>query len=127
MAEDVPASRRLPGAESAYVEVAKITEYLLNPDHPIGGDKAAFLMRFGFRGDSWHMLLAALLAHARDGYVVRQQQKTYGQHFAIEGPLVTPDGRNPIVRTVWMVRLGEDRPRFLTAYPARRRGGERTT
>src|SRR4051794_35127970 len=121
-----PSPRRLPGAERAFVEPAKITDYLLNPDHPVGGDKAGYLMRFGIRRYAWQVLLAAFLAHARDGYVVGEQRKAFGKHFAVEGPLVTPDGRNPFVRTVWMVRLREDRPRFLTAYPARRRGRERT-
>ena len=53
----------LPGADAAFVESAKLTDYLLNPDHPVGGDKAAFLDRFGFRREAWPVLEAALLAH----------------------------------------------------------------
>jgi hypothetical protein len=120
-----PPRRRLPNAERAFVEPAKLANYLLNPDHTHGGDKATYLLRFGFRRDAWHVLLAALLVHARDGDVVAEQQKTFGRHFAVEGPIVTPDGRNPIVRTVSMVRFEEDQPRSLTAFPARRRSGER--
>ena len=57
----------LPEAAAAFVESAKLTDYLLNPEHPVGGDKASFLTRFGFRREGWPVLEAALLAHARAG------------------------------------------------------------
>ena len=123
MSDDVPERRQMLGAERAYVESAKITDYLLNPDHPIGGDKAAYLMRFGFRRSSWMALEGALLAHAIEGEVVSERETPYGRHFAVEGRLSTPDGRDPMVRTVWMVALGDPRPRFVTAVPIRRRQG----
>jgi hypothetical protein len=119
--------RRLPDADLAFVEPAKLTDYLLNLDHPIGGDKAVFLSRFGFRRDAWRVLESALLLHAREGHVVDERQTVYGHHFTVEGRLRTPDGRNPIVRTAWMVALGERQPRFVTAHPGRRRGGENSS
>ena len=119
--EDDPQGRRLPRASLAFVEAAKLTDYLLNPDHPVGGDKAAFLFRFGFRLDTWQILEAALLAHARDGHLIGERETVYGHHYTVEGRLLTPDGRNPVVRTAWMVALGEQRPRFVTAHPGRRR------
>jgi hypothetical protein len=96
MAEDGPANR-LPGAERAYVESAKITDYLLNPDHPVGGDKAAYFRRFGFHRDAWSVLEVVLLAQAADGEVVEEQETMYGRLFTVEGRLVTPDRRNPTV------------------------------
>jgi hypothetical protein len=102
-----PLIRRLPEAEHAFVETTKLTEYLLNPDHPIGGDKAVFFSRFGFSRGEWPVLESALLAHAREGVVVGERQTVYGHHFTVEGRLQTPDGRNPIVRTAWMIALGE--------------------
>jgi len=122
MQGDQPApARRLPNAERAFVEPAKLTDYLLNLDHPVGGDKATYFTRFGFQRDGWRVLALSLLAHAVDGDLVEESDTLYGQQFAIEGRLVTPDRRNPIVRTVWMVAFGEERPRFVTAYPVRRR------
>jgi hypothetical protein len=113
--------RRLPNAELAFVDRAKLVEYLLNPEHPVGGDKAAFLSRFGFRRDEWHALEAALLMHARECEVVGERRTAYGHHYTLEGPIRTPDGRNPIIRTAWMVGSGERWPRFVTAHPGRRR------
>jgi len=112
----------LPDADAAFVEPAKLTDYLLNPDHPVGGDKAAFLVRFGFRPGAWRALEAALLAHARAGEVIGERQSRYGRHYTVEGPLETPDGRNPTIRTAWMIESGERRPRFVTAHPGRRSG-----
>jgi hypothetical protein len=33
--------------------------------------------------------------------------------FEIEGPLQTPDGRNPVVTTVWMIDTGAASPRLI--------------
>ena len=53
MDDDQPTPRRrLPNAERAFVEPAKARDYLLDSDHSQGGDKAAYLMRFGFRRDA---------------------------------------------------------------------------
>jgi hypothetical protein len=29
----------------------------------------------------------------------------------------TPDGRKPVVRSVWFIEHGSQTPRFVTAYP----------
>ena len=84
---------------------------------------AAFLSRFGFHRDSWPVLEAALLSHARAGEVIGKRPSIYGRHYTVEGPLATPDGRNPIIRTAWVVAWGARRPRFVTAHPGRRSGG----
>jgi hypothetical protein len=57
----------MPDAELAYVPEEKITAYLLEPAHPEGGDKAAFLISFGFRVAAPDELRDALLRHAREG------------------------------------------------------------
>ena len=113
----------LPDGDAAFVEPPKPIDYLLNPDHPVGGDKAEFLTRFGFRLETWRILEAALLAHARAGMVVGKRESRYGRHYTLEGPLAAPDGRNPTIRTAWVIAWGEWRPRFVTAHPGRRSGG----
>ena len=39
---------KLPNAAHAIVPERKVTLYLLNPAHPIGGSKATFFLHFGF-------------------------------------------------------------------------------
>jgi len=37
--------------------------------------------------------------------------------YEVDGPLNTPAGRTPYVRTVWQLDHGEVAPRLITAYP----------
>ncbi|MGH7100330.1 MAG: DUF6883 domain-containing protein [Stellaceae bacterium] len=41
--DDGPGAQ-LPFSDRAFVEEKKIQEYLLNPDHPVGGSKAKFFI-----------------------------------------------------------------------------------
>jgi hypothetical protein len=47
----------------------------------------------------------------------REKQTRYGQKYAIGATLVGPSGSSAEVVSVWVVRTGEEFPRFLTAYP----------
>jgi len=44
--------------------------------------------------------------------------------YRVVGPLITPDARNPIVRSVWIVLHGDDVPRFVTAVANKMSGGD---
>ena len=50
----------------------------------------------------------------RTGY--GKKKSSFGVKYVIDGPLQTPDGRNPSVRAIWFVETGEKQPRFVTAY-----------
>jgi len=109
---------KLPFAENAYIPQPKITKYLLNIEHLRGGkDKAIFFMRFGFSLDEWHIMEKSLLAHAQTYEVANTLETPEGVHYVIEGNLDTPDGRNPLIRTVWALDTDSQTPRFITAYP----------
>lgn len=111
---------QLPNGTSAVVPKAKITEYLLSRSHPDGRSKAEYLARFGFQAEAWPVLREALLQHAVAGQVVDEARSEYGVRYVVEGPLRTPDGRNPVHRTVWIIEATSITPRLITAYPARR-------
>jgi hypothetical protein len=114
---------KLPNAGQAVVAEDKIVRYLLNEAHPRGKDKAAFFSRFGFSVAKWEVLAAALLAHAAAHGVTSTLETREGTHYAVDGPLSTPDGRHPQVRTIWAVDTGSEIPRFITAYPLKQKGG----
>ncbi len=108
---------KLPNAHLATVEKEKITGYLLNGGHRFGGSKARFFNRFGFRMDDWETLARALYEHAQHHEVTVQRDAGFGPRYEVDGPLNTPDGRRPRVRTVWQLDQGEVAPRLITAYP----------
>jgi hypothetical protein len=108
---------RIPNCESAIVPRRKVEDYLLNPEHPIGGGKAKFFSHFGFQRERWQELAAALLRHAQENPVAETLTDADGITYVIESGLTTPSGRIPRVRTVWLVETGKLAPRFITAYP----------
>jgi uncharacterized protein DUF6883 len=108
---------KLPKADQATVPEQKITLYLLNPAHPVGGGKASFFLRFGFTQAGWKRLAEALLQHVRENEVVETEQTRYGQRYAVDGPLVAPDGTRLNVRSAWFIDADSNAPRFVTAHP----------
>jgi len=62
-------------------------------------------------------LAADLRAQHLSRDATRGEQTRYGQKYAIRATLVGPSGGSADVVSVWVVRTGEDFPRFLTAYP----------
>jgi hypothetical protein len=109
--------QRLPNVDDAVIHESKMTTYLLAVEHPVGRANARLVHHFDFRLEAWEMLRTALLAHARNHAIASRAATPYGMKDVIEGPLVTPGGRNPLVRAVWFVASGQAHPRFVTAYP----------
>ena len=110
---------KLPNSEEAYVAQEKITHFLLRHNHKYGQSRARFFSRFGFHLDRWQELADALLNQGTRHEVVDVIEIDIGIKYVVDGEIETPDGRNPLVRTVWMVDTGTDRPRLITAYPIR--------
>jgi hypothetical protein len=111
---------RIPGADRAVVDDAKIRDYLLSPEHPVGGPKARFFKRLGFQRDDWadlHQIIAGMaLSEARVG-----QKTRFGQKYIVEDTMKGPGGRVVTLVAVWIVLSEEDFPRFVTAYPGETR------
>lgn len=110
---------KLPHADHAQVAPEKITEYLLSPTHPDGSSKAEFFTKFGFRLEEREILREALRQHGARYEVVKTVESGYGTRYAIDGALESPDGRNPLIRTIWMIETGSSTPRLITAHPIR--------
>ena len=107
----------LPHGGHARVERRKIVDYLLAIEHPDGGTKARFFGRFGFSVENWIVLADALILHGRSGQVTAMVPSPWGVRYHVEGPLRTPRGDSPRIRTVWMVEKGTISPRLITAHP----------
>lgn len=107
----------LPDADRARVDRAKVVDYLLSRTHPDGRSKAEFFTRFGFRVEDWQVLADALKAVGISNPVAGAVQSSHGTRYTVDGPIDSPDGRTPRVRTVWIVEPGHPGPRLITAHP----------
>lgn len=100
------------------VSHAKIAHYLLNAAHEVGGPKAAFFRAFGF-SLSESAIVAAALTHHPDRNPVRDVVTSrWGTKYVVTCTVETPDGRNPCITSIWIVRSGRTDAEFVTAYPA---------
>ena len=109
---------RLPNAEQARVNRAKVVDYLLSTRHEKGRDKAEFFLRFGFSEERWEDFADALRVHAASHEAVTEREDDFGVRYSVSGMLESPDGRNPDVKSVWMVDRDGNSPRLISAYPA---------
>lgn len=117
---------KLPNAHQAHVDRTKVIHYLLSTRHPDGRSKAAFFARFGFEAGQWHRLATALRDHGARHDIAERTMSDYGTRYSVDGMIETPDGRNPNVRTVWIIDTADTVPRLVTAYPLRRNDVHRT-
>ncbi|HET6251555.1 MAG TPA: hypothetical protein VFE47_27975 [Tepidisphaeraceae bacterium] len=107
---------KLPGGEAAIVDAAKITDYLLNPFHPVGGAKAKlFKALLGIDRANCEILKDALLAAARDGEAILGKQSPHGAKFELRFQMTGPRGTYTIL-SVWIIETGHLEPRLVTAY-----------
>jgi hypothetical protein len=109
--------KQVPNIEEGRVDQQKITEYLLNTEHPDGSSKAEFFLRHGFSESRWNVLATAIKAQAMNNPVVEAKEARYGTQYVVEGTIASPGGRNPNIRTVWIVENNSRVPRLITAYP----------
>jgi hypothetical protein len=111
---------KLPGGERAVIEPAKVRDYLLSSDHPVGRSKAHFFMSLGFDRGRWPELQIALYTLAQTGDAVLGSATEFGQKYVVRGMLEGPAGRTAHVESAWIILHGEDAPRLITAYPGDR-------
>lgn len=108
---------RLPGSDRAVVDPAKVRDYLLSPEHPVGRTKARFFAALGFTRSAWPVFRAVLLDVAASGEAVPTPATSHGQKYEVHATIHGPSGREARIVTVWIVLSGEDFPRLVTAYP----------
>ncbi|HEX7180357.1 MAG TPA: hypothetical protein VF756_00835 [Thermoanaerobaculia bacterium] len=108
---------RLPNADRVIIDNRKLRDYLLSPAHPVGRFKAAFFASLGFDAAAWDQLELQLRTLALHNRAELDERTTFGQKYIVRGIIKGSTTRYAEVRTVWIIRQGEDIPRFVTALP----------
>lgn len=107
---------KLPNPERAVVDIAKLRDYCLSPDHRRGQHKAhVFASALMLRAENAAELQAALFEAALTYEAIATEQDQYGQRFVLDFPMIR-ETRQAIIRSSWIVRHGEDFPRLTSCY-----------
>lgn len=107
---------KLPNPDRVIVDIAKLRTYCLNPEHPRGRHKArVFANALGISAADADELAALVVAAARTCDATATAKDRYGARFVIDFP-VARASRRATVRSLWIVRSGEDFARLSSCY-----------
>lgn len=102
---------------SVVVDTRKLTEYALNPDNPVGRDKALmFQLHLGFTRDNYESLLQQIQTKALLSEAILQRTDQHGKHYRVDMEITGIEGQREIVRTGWVVALDSNAARLTTLY-----------
>ncbi len=114
---------KLPNAHTAVVSMRKLREYCLAASHPRGKHKArVFAAALGLTVPDAAKLRRALLRAALVNEAQPAEADHYGQRYVVD-LVMKHSGREATIRSAWIVRQGEDAPRFTSCYVLGRREG----
>jgi hypothetical protein len=107
---------KLPNPENAIVDIRKLREYCLSPDHPRGRHKArVFASALGLTADDAEELREAILSAALFAEADPAEEDEYGRRYVLDFEMKTGTG-TAMVRSGWIVRRDEDVPRFTSCF-----------
>jgi hypothetical protein len=115
---------KLPNFDSAFVDIEKLRNYSLNPNHTRGQHKARlFRAVLEMTVEDAQELQAAILAAVKLYDAVPGEQDAYGQRYTLDFPL-SRLGKQATIRTSWMIRPTENFPRLTSCYVLKQRRSE---
>ena len=109
----------IPNAHQATIAFEKLSSYLLNPLHPVGGPKASWFLMLGYQTEVPELLAADVLKSVGSSDDIDSLPDSFGVTYVARGDLRTPSGRLVPLQSIWMIEKRSDVPRLVSAYPAR--------
>lgn len=115
---------RLPNAERAFVDIAKLRDYSLNPAHEKGKHKArVFRSALGFTEADAERLRQLVIDAVLSSEAVPGAPTPYGERFIVDFQVMGLNG-SVTIQSAWIVRNGEDFPRLTSCYIVRSKDGD---
>lgn len=106
----------LPNAHLAIVPIEKLRDYSLNPESVEGRHKArVFLAALGLRRGDAEWLQSAILVEVVNASCRPGPSTSHGTKYVVDMRL-SRDGKSALVRTAWLIRLGQEASRLVTAF-----------
>jgi hypothetical protein len=107
----------IPHAENAVVDLRKLRNYCLNPEHETGKHKAIlFKTILGITADDAEELREILLEIVKTYDAQAGRKDRYGQRYRIDFQLEW-HGKSALVRSGWIVEFDSAIPRLTSCYP----------
>ncbi|WP_205694240.1 DUF6883 domain-containing protein [Clostridium manihotivorum] len=107
----------LPNVENAKIDPRKLTDYALNPDHPVGGNKAkVFESALGYNKSNADELMNQVYEKLNVSESVLGKVDQYGQRYTVDMLISGPNGNTTTVRTGWILKPGSNVPEMTTIY-----------
>ena len=107
---------KLPGGDNAIVDIAKLRDYCLDPQHPRGRHKArVFAATLGLAQTDAEFLRDALLRAVREADALVGESDEYGDRFTVDFEL-NRGNRRAVVRSAWIVIRDETAPRLTSCF-----------
>ncbi|MED8891458.1 RHS repeat-associated core domain-containing protein [Escherichia marmotae] len=106
----------LKNSDKAVIDPQKITGYALNPEHPVGKNKArVFESALGMNKSHADDLIAQIKKGVQNMPAIQGDVDQYGTRFSVDIPIVGPTG-TATVRTGWIIKEGTDIPALTTLF-----------
>lgn len=106
----------LPNCKHAIIESAKLKDYILSPNHPLGKFKAKFFEEAGYLQGAWEILAKDIRAQHLSKDAKKGNLSFLGKKYEITAPLKGPKSTVTIT-SVWIILKGEEVPRLITLMP----------
>ena len=108
---------KIPNAERAVVDIRKLRDYCLNPQHNRGKHKARlFTSLLGMGSDDAEELRDTLLEVVKEQDAQLGETDAYGQRYTLDFTL-NWRGKRARIRSAWIIETGSGIPKLTTAFP----------
>ena len=108
----------LPNFSEARVPIEKLEDYVLNPEHPMGKNKAK-VFREVLGIERWHAVAFAELIRTSlpKAHAAKQESDDFGERWTTFHEIVGLIGKSAIVTVAWMFITGSDEfPELISCY-----------
>lgn len=106
----------VPNAENAFVDIRKLTDYCLNPNHEIGKHKAqVFKSALNIDIEDAEKLSETLLFAVKNTEAQIGKFDKFGQRYTVDFELENND-KKATIRSGWIIKTERDFPSLTTCF-----------
>ncbi len=99
------------------IDPRKLTEYALNPDNPVGADKAVIFERvLGYTRDNYQLLLEQIQSGAMEADAIMKGNDLHGQRYQVDLEVIGTENQRAAIRLGWIIEPESDFARLVTLY-----------